>query len=71
MVPLVKHLQYFKPIAENLFESYTDARPNDQTIIGKFISNRTQWIKKTYEKIVYSGIQSIHQQVDQVIVSVV
>ena len=30
LIPLVKHLEYFKPIAENLFESYTE---QDQTLL--------------------------------------
>ena len=50
LVPLVKHLQYFKPIAENLFESYTE---QDQTLLMNLYQIERNGLK-TYEKIVYS-----------------
>ncbi len=50
LIPLVKHLQYFKPIAENLFESYTE---QDQTLLTNLYQIERNGLK-TYEKIVYS-----------------
>jgi len=50
VVPLVKHTEYLKPIAENLFEHYTE---QDQTILTELYSIEKQGLK-TYEKIVYS-----------------
>ena len=50
LIPLVKHLEYFKPIAENLFESYTE---QDQTLLENLYQIERSGLK-TYEKIVYS-----------------
>ena len=50
LVPLVKHLEYFKPIAEDLFESYTE---RDQTLLTNLYQIERNGLK-TYEKIVYS-----------------
>ena len=50
LIPLVKHLEYFKPIAENLFESYTE---QDQTLLMNLYQIERNGLK-TYEKIVYS-----------------
>ena len=50
LIPLVKHLEYFKPIAEDLFESYTE---QDQTLLENLYQIERNGLK-TYEKIVYS-----------------
>ncbi len=50
LVPLVKHLQYFKPIAEDLFESYTE---QDQTLLDNLYQIERNGLK-TYEKTIYS-----------------
>ena len=50
LIPLVKHLEYFKPLAENLFESYTE---QDQTLLMNLYQIERNGLK-TYEKIVYS-----------------
>ena len=50
LIPLVKHLEYFKPLAENLFESYTE---QDQTLLENLYQIERSGLK-TYEKIVYS-----------------
>ena len=50
LIPLVKHLEYFKPLAENLFESYTE---QDQTLLDNLYQIERNGLK-TYEKIVYS-----------------
>ena len=50
LIPLVKHLEYFKPIAEDLFESYTE---QDQTLLMNLYQIERNGLK-TYEKIVYS-----------------
>ena len=49
-IPLVKHLEYFKPIAENLFHHY---EKQDQTTLSTLYEIERSGIK-TYEKIVYS-----------------
>jgi len=50
LIPLVKHIEYFKPISENLFKSYKE---QDQTILTTLHDIEKQGLK-TYEKIVYS-----------------
>ena len=50
IVPLVKHTEYLKPIAENLFEHY---EKQDQTILENLYQIERSGLK-TYEKIVYS-----------------
>jgi len=50
LIPLVKHIEYFKPISENLFKSYKE---QDQTILTTLHDIERQGLK-TYEKIVYS-----------------
>ena len=50
IVPLVKHTEYLKPIAENLFEHY---EKQDQTILENLYQIERNGLK-TYEKIVYS-----------------
>jgi len=50
IVPLVKHIEYLKPIAENLFEHYTE---QDQTLLENLYQIERNGLK-TYEKIVYS-----------------
>ena len=49
-IPLVKHAEYLKPIAENLFQSYTK---QDQTILENLYQIERNGLK-TYKKIVYS-----------------
>ena len=49
-IPLVKHLEYFKPIAENLFHHY---EKQDQTTLSTLYEIERSGLK-TYEKIVYS-----------------
>ena len=50
IVPLVKHTEYLKPIAENLFEHY---KKQDQTLLENLYQIERSGLK-TYEKIVYS-----------------
>ena len=50
IVPLVKHTEYLKPIAENLFEHY---EKQDQTLLENLYQIERSGLK-TYEKIVYS-----------------
>ena len=50
LIPLVKHLEYFKPLAENLFQHYTE---QDQTLLENLYQIERNGLK-TYEKIVYS-----------------
>ena len=50
LIPLVKHLQYFKPIAEDLFKFYEE---HDQTLLTNLYQIERNGLK-TYEKIVYS-----------------
>ena len=50
IVPLVKHTEYLKPIAENLFHHY---EKQDQTILENLYQIERSGLK-TYEKIVYS-----------------
>tara|TARA_R100001594_G_scaffold122052_1_gene158098 strand:+ start:94 stop:1350 length:1257 start_codon:yes stop_codon:yes gene_type:complete len=50
IVPLVKHIEYLKPIAENLFEHY---EKQDQTLLENLYQIERSGLK-TYEKIVYS-----------------
>jgi hypothetical protein len=50
LIPLVKHLQYFKPIAEDLFKFYEE---HDQTLLMNLYQIERNGLK-TYEKIVYS-----------------
>ena len=50
IVPLVKHTEYLKPIAENLFEHY---EKQDQTLLENLYQIERRGLK-TYEKIVYS-----------------
>ena len=50
LIPLVKHAEYLKPIAENLFEHY---EKQDQTLLENLYQIERSGLK-TYEKIVYS-----------------
>ena len=50
IVPLVKHTEYLKPIAENLFHHY---KKQDQTLLENLYQIERSGLK-TYEKIVYS-----------------
>ena len=50
LIPLVKHLEYFKPLAENLFQHYTE---QDQTLLENLYQIERNGLK-AYEKIVYS-----------------
>ena len=50
LIPLVKHTEYFKPLAENLFQHYTE---QDQTLLENLYQIERNGLK-TYEKIVYS-----------------
>ena len=50
IVPLVKHTEYLKPIAENLFHHY---KKQDQTLLENLYQIERNGLK-TYEKIVYS-----------------
>ena len=50
LIPLVKHTEYFKPVAENLFHHYKE---QDQTILENLYEIERNGLK-TYEKIVYS-----------------
>jgi len=50
LIPLVKHIQYFKPIAEKLFQSYEQ---HDQTLLTNLYQIERNGLK-TYEKIIYS-----------------
>ncbi len=50
LIPLVKHSQYFKPIAEKLFQSYEQ---HDQTLLTNLYQIERNGLK-TYEKIIYS-----------------
>ena len=50
IVPLVKHTEYLKPIAENLFHHY---KKQDQTILENLYQIERSGLR-TYEKIVYS-----------------
>ena len=51
IVPLVKHTEYLKPIAENLFEHY---EKQDQTLLENLYQIERSGLK-TYEKIDESG----------------
>ncbi len=50
LIPLVKHLEYFQPIAQDLFNSYTE---QDQTLLMNLYQIERNGLK-TYEKIIYS-----------------
>ena len=50
LIPLVKHLEYFQPIAQDLFNSYTE---QDQTLLTNLYQIERNGLK-TYEKIIYS-----------------
>ncbi len=50
LVPLVKHIEYFKPIADNLYQQYQE---QDQTILTTLHHIEKQGLK-TYKKMTYS-----------------